>query len=40
MSDEAAEYTFRMTIDIDSLYCEFKLDLQFEMGMTEGSFTN
>jgi hypothetical protein len=38
MSDEAAENTFRMISDIDSLYCEFKPDLEFEMDMT-GSFT-
>ncbi|KAF2462006.1 class II aldolase/adducin N-terminal [Lineolata rhizophorae] len=35
---EAAEYTFRMASDPESLYWEFQPDLEYEEAMTDGSF--
>lgn len=38
VSDDAAEYTFRMGSDPESLYWEFQPDLEYEREMCNGAF--
>jgi len=38
ISDEAAEYTYRMSSDAETLYCEFQPDFEHEMQLTQGAF--
>lgn len=38
ISEEAAEYTYRMSSDAETLYCEFQPDLEFERELSGGAF--
>lgn len=38
VDDDAAEYTFRMGSDPESLYWEFQPDLEYEYEMSDGAF--
>lgn len=38
IDDEAAEYTFRMGSDAETLYWEFQPDLEYEYEMANGAF--
>jgi hypothetical protein len=38
VDDEAAEYTFRMSSDPESLYWEFQPDLEYEHAMSTSEF--
>jgi hypothetical protein len=38
VDDEAAEYTFRMSSDPESLYWEFQPDLEYEREMSNVEF--
>jgi len=38
IDDEAAEYTFRMASDPESLYWEFQPDLEYESEVSSGAF--
>ena len=38
VDDKAAEYTFRMASDPESLYWEFQPDLEFEQAQSNGKF--
>jgi hypothetical protein len=40
IDDEAAEYTFRMGSDPETLYWEFQPDLDYEHEMSNGAFEN
>ena len=40
VDDHAAEYTFKMSSDPDTLYWEFQNDLEYEEAMSNGDFKN
>ncbi|KAF2124621.1 arad-like aldolase/epimerase [Dothidotthia symphoricarpi CBS 119687] len=40
VDDEAAEYTFRMGSDPETLYCEFQPELEYERELSGGAFEN